>query len=108
MSQWTKEEAIDRVEADQLVAESVRMEPRLLPLINEARAQQAYEGYSRVRTYYALKARAYALVGYEAERPELRTPRHYDAVLGAIEWLLPPDSIDRMDSGEEPDEVEEP
>ena len=108
MIEWTKEEAIARMEADPLVAESVRIEPRLVPIINEARAQLAYEGYSRVRTYNALKARAYGLVGYEAERPELRTTQHYDAVLGAIEWLLPPDSIDRADAGEEPDETEEP
>jgi hypothetical protein len=85
----------------------IRMEPRLLPIINEERAQQAYEGYSRVRTYYALKARASGPVAYEAERPELRTPQHYDAVLGATRWLLPPDSIDRMDAGEEPEEADD-
>lgn len=103
MARWSKAWAIGRIQKDAVLAEAVRLEPRLRPIIAEARAVKEYPGYNRVDTYVDLKMRAYSLVGLEAENRQLRTVRHYDAVMGAIDDLLPPDRWDR----DEPDEEED-
>lgn len=107
MLTWTKEAAVAKMQANTVLAEVIRIEPRIQAVINQALSVTPYRGYSRVKTYYRLKRQAYYLVGFEAEKPELRTSTYFDAVVGTIDDLLPPDLIDRIDAGEEVEEVED-
>lgn len=97
MPKWTKKAAIERMEANQLLQEILGIEPRLVPIIEEAKNQQRTRGYIRVQKYVELRTRASLLVGSTAEKIELRTSAHYDVVIQTIGDLLPPDQIDLAD-----------
>jgi len=90
----TRQDAIRRVQADPLVQEALRSEPRLQAVLDRARLQTNEPGYHRIRTYYDLKRMFYHLVGWNAPQPQIRTQHHYMAIVGAVADLLPPDTVD--------------
>ncbi len=97
--QWTKSAALARVSSNERLKALVSREPRLKPIIDSAAAQQNTPGYHRINTYYALKKRASALVGWESPNPALNQTEHFDPVMDAIIDLLPPDDSDLYPEG---------
>ena len=93
----TRQEAYRTVQADPLVQEALRIEPRLLAALDRARLQTNEPGYHRIRTYYDLKRMFSGLVGWNAPQPQIRTQHHYRAIVGAVADLLPPDNVDLAD-----------
>lgn len=87
--------ATRRMEAHTLLQEILQREPRLVPIINEARRQRAVPGYHRAQIYQMLKGRASRLVGIGAENKAISTTAHYEAVMSTIADLLPLDGADR-------------
>src|SRR3712207_5777931 len=100
MKPWIRQDAYHRVLADPLVQEALRVEPRLAAIIERARTQTNVPDYNRIRTYYELKGMFKWLVGWHAAQPHLRTQRHYEAFVRAIDDLLPPDAVDLARSEE--------
>lgn len=96
---WTKEQAIKRVREDKLLQEIIAIEPRVLDIISQAEAQVNRPGYHRIKTYNGLKGLIKSLVGFNAEKKELRTMVHYDIVVKAVNDLLPPDDVDLFPDG---------
>src|SRR5579871_3802886 len=90
-----KRAAIRRMEAHTLLQEILEREPRLVPIINEARGQRAFPGYNHDQTYRALKDRVSRLVGMEAENQAISTTAHYEAVMSTIADLLPLDAAEQ-------------
>lgn len=91
MTRWTKQAAIQRMENNQLLQQILQTEPSLLPIIEAAKSQKRRPDYDRVRTYIELRNQAFACVGH------ISTSAYYDAVLSAIDDLLPPDAVDLAD-----------
>jgi putative transposase len=79
--------------------EILRVEPRLWSVVNDAATQRRSRTYHRIRTYLALRNRVIPLVGWHAEREELRTSDHYQIVIDTIVDLLPPDEADLWPEG---------
>ena len=94
----TRQEAYRKVQADPLVQEALRIEPRLQSVLDRARLQTNEPGYHRIRTYYDLKRMFLGLVGWYAPQPQIRTQHHYMAIVGAVADLLPPDDVDLAES----------
>jgi hypothetical protein len=99
MPRWTKKGAVRRMRENEKLQEILRIEPRLWPIINEAVAQRRNKTYQRVRMYIALRNRVVPLVGWYAEREELRTTEQYRLVIDTIVDLLPPDETDLWPEG---------
>ena len=95
----TRKAALAALKTDALLLEAVEVEPRLKPILEEARKQKNVPGYHRIRTYLALKERMEPLVGWEAKDERLQTMQHYDAVLGMMSDLLPQDDVDIYPDG---------
>lgn len=93
---------------NKFLREAVVLEPDLLKVFKLARRSKRVRGYDRIRRYYDLKDLIALLVGYEGQRIELRTTQHFDAVMVAMESLLPEDLADNPNLQVAPgeDEVE--
>lgn len=94
------------METHTLLQDILQREPRLAPIINEARGQRAVPGYIRDQNYQTLKERASRLVGMGAEDQAISTTAHYEAVMSTIAELLP---LDAPEQGKAPstEETEE-
>ena len=88
---WRKKDAIQRAQSNEVLQEVLRIEPRLVAVIDEAKRQRSVRGYDSVGKYIELKNRALRLAGCLAEKEELRTNKAYDAVMRTVYDLLPPD-----------------
>lgn len=97
MSKWSKKRAIERMERNHTLQEILKTEPRLLPILDQAKAQQGGKGYDRIAVYTNLRNQAAGLVGSLAEKEAVRASVHYDIVIQTIADLLPPDQSDRSD-----------
>lgn len=95
----TRKQAIAALKTDPLLLEAVEVEPRLKPLLEEARKQKNVPGYHRIRTYYALKKQMDWLVGWQAKDKRIQSQKHYDAVVGMMSDLLPEDDVDIYPDG---------
>jgi hypothetical protein len=85
---------VARQKADEDLQEALRLESRLWDVLADARKQRNFPGYNRDHAYARLKAQWSVLVGFEAENHALRTMRHYDAFLRAVDEWLPSDYAD--------------
>jgi len=94
MTAWTKKAAIERMDHNHALQDTIGLEPRLRAVIEEAQEQRNIKGYNRIRKYTELKRKISFLVGNLAEREELRSAEVYEIVRSTIDDLLPPDSID--------------
>jgi hypothetical protein len=99
MARWTKKDAIKRMMENERLQEILRVEPRLWSVVSDAAIQRRSRTYHRIRTYLALRNRVIPLVGWYAEREELRTSDHYQLVIDTIVDLLPPDEADLWPEG---------
>jgi hypothetical protein len=99
MARWTKKDAIKRMMENERLQEILRVEPRLWSVVSDAAIQRRSRTYHRIRTYLALRNRVIPLVGWYAEREELRTSDHYQLVIDTIVDLLPPDEVDLWPEG---------
>jgi hypothetical protein len=96
----SKKKLLEQIQANQLVQEAIRVEPRIGSLIEQARRQWCVQGYNRLELFYdRFKPRIVTLVGWSASQKALRTTQHYDAVYEAIEDLLPADDVDLYSDG---------
>jgi hypothetical protein len=94
MTKWTKKSAISRMNSNPLLQEVLQIEPRLKPIIEEAKRQRNVRGYDRIKKHIELRNRAIQLVGWDAENEQLRSSKFYDVVVKTIDDLLPPDHVD--------------
>jgi hypothetical protein len=82
-----EEKALALIAHNQLLSEMVLIEPLILPILKTAALYT--DGGTRWHMYSELKERVYPLVGHHAEKPEIATSRHYEAMIKAIDSLLP-------------------
>jgi hypothetical protein len=82
--------SLDRVQAllvsNERLSKVVEAEPRLLNVLYMATSP---ESYNRWYSYEKCKRLLDPLVGYGAEQKELRTSKHYQMLIIAIDTLLP-------------------
>ncbi len=97
--QWTKKEAVDRLNENEGMQRLLRIEPRLSPIVSQLIQIRAAKGYNRLQEYGRAKALVYYLVGDGAERPEIRDSESYDVLIQVISDLLPPDVADLYPNG---------
>jgi hypothetical protein len=90
--------------ADQELQRLVKLEPRIWDILTAARTQAFSPTYNRLNTYYELRERAAALVGWnvgdEARKRGLATTEAYNKVVNAMSELLPPDIADLVGAGD--------
>lgn len=75
------------LEASPGLMDAAIVEPRITNLLTVAATQENPDAHWRI--YEALKAVGTHLVGWEAEHPALRTSELYEALMRAIDLLLP-------------------
>jgi hypothetical protein len=78
-----------------LIEQATMREPSLYTIIGEACAANQLARYNRIETYIELRNRADRFVGWYARDKSLATTEHYDAIIGLINALLPPDEVDK-------------
>src|SRR4051794_24257744 len=81
-------QALEPITERRLVKESITLEPMVLHWLQIAARQD--ERGDRWQSYSSLKKKCASLVGWYASHPDLMDSRHYDAVIEAIDELLPP------------------
>jgi hypothetical protein len=86
---WSQEAALSRLQHNRVLQHALQIEPRLQALINLA-LQPPAPGYARDSLYDALRLQSHHLVGLGAENPQLRAPLYSQALLLALDDLLPP------------------
>ena len=91
----SKKDISEKIFSNPKMKEILAIEPRLIPILEEAKKQRNIAGYDRIRTYIRLRNAACNYVGYECENPKLKNSKSYDLIRSAIDDLLPPDNIDK-------------
>jgi hypothetical protein len=86
---WSREAALSRLHHNRALQHALYVEPRLLALITLA-LEPPTPGYARDARYDALRLQSHHLVGPGAENPQLRAPIYAQALLLALDDLLPP------------------
>lgn len=89
----TKQQALARVQADDVMQEIIASEPAVLLLLQVAALIE--DNCDRWYNYEALKQLARNFVGHYATRPAIAGSQHYDAVIDAINTLLPLENMKR-------------
>ena len=79
--------ALQRIETQALYQQMFAVEPDLYAILNVAVSQPPDRDHWKA--YIILKQMCEPLVGFDARQPELRTSRHYEAMMQAIDELLP-------------------
>ena len=80
-----------KVREDRHVAEALAIEPELGRILDEATFQEVSEDYDHAQCYDKLKYKASRYVGDSADDSRIRTKEHYEAIIQAIDLLLPDD-----------------
>jgi hypothetical protein len=80
-------QALARLEQDEQIKGMIACEPAIHHVMRIAAAQS--KGGDRWFAYSALKTICYDLIGWGAYHPELRTSRHWECMIDAIDELLP-------------------
>jgi len=96
---WTRQEAIERLNANKKFQRILKFEPQISEIISEILKIRATQGYSRDVEYSHFKTRISNLVGFEAEKDEVGNSESYDVVIQVIVDLLPPDVSDLYPGG---------
>lgn len=104
---WSKEEAIARVDESALLKRALDRNPELRRIVEVARGTTNRPGYDRIKVYYALKAEAGEVSGYHRPGHTEEEFENFDAVVHAIDELLPPDDVDTHSEGKPSEEDEE-
>ena len=86
---WSQAAALSRLQHNRVLQHALHVEPRLQALINLALQPPAPE-YARDSLYDALRLQSHHLVGPGAENPQLRASLYSQALLLALDDLLPP------------------
>ena len=95
-----KSDVMNRIGNDVVLSQVAEYEPVALEtIVDQALAYPA--GVNRWRAYERLKSEASEMVGWYATHPELATHRHYEAVIGLIDELLPLSSEGDIDDTDE-------
>jgi hypothetical protein len=89
----------------QCIIDALEIEPALFSILWQASTSDPE--YNRWETYERFKRMARNYVGFEAKRTELQTCAHYEAMMRAIEYLIPdpdllpggPDDSHRLERG---------
>jgi hypothetical protein len=81
--------ALSRLQHNRVVQHALQIEPRLQALIDRA-LQPHRLGYQRDYLYDDLSLQSHHLVGPQAAHPQLRAPLYHQALLLALDDLLPP------------------
>ncbi len=82
--------ALALVERNEVLSEIVTVEPEILVILKTAALST--DSVNRWHMYTELKQRFLPLVGHHAQKPQLATSRHYEAMISAIDYLLPKES----------------
>ena len=89
MPRRTKKAAIKRMQSNTRLAEIIQIEPRIRFFIKQAVLLQDPSPFeSRIAIYVSMRNSLYNKVGWEAEKPSIRTSEDYDVVLDTILDLL--------------------
>lgn len=95
-----KADVMNRIGTDVVLSEVAKYEQVALEtIVDQALAYPA--GVNRWRAYERLKSEASEMVGWYATHSELTTNRHYEAVIGLIDELLPLSSEEDIDDTDE-------
>jgi hypothetical protein len=86
---WSRAAALSRLQHNRVLQHALHVEPRLQALIDLA-LQPLLSGYPRDYRYDYLRLQSHHLVGPGAENPQLRAPLYSQALLLALDDLLPP------------------
>jgi hypothetical protein len=97
--EWTKKDAVDRLNENDGMQSLLRIEPRLSPIISHLIQIKASKGYNQSQEYSRVKSLVYHLVGDGAEKPEIQDSESYDVLIHVISDLLPPDVADLYPNG---------
>jgi hypothetical protein len=97
---WSREAALSRLQHNRVLQHALQIEPRLQALIDLA-LQPPAPDYARDSLYEVLRRQSHHLVGPGAENPQLRASLYSQALLLALDDLLPPAEWDgaRTDAG---------
>jgi hypothetical protein len=90
MSNYSKSQPIsleEVVEHSPLLRFIIDLEPAVLDVLQRARERGTY--CSRWAAYSALKEACRQLVGWQAREAQLREPHYHEAVMAALDALLP-------------------
>lgn len=90
MSNYSKSQAIslkELVERSPLLRFIIDLEPVVLDVLHQARERGTY--CSRWAAYSALKVACRDLVGWQAREAQLRGSHYHEAVMAALDALLP-------------------
>src|SRR4051794_13790278 len=77
----------EQVQERALIREIIEGEPEVLLILKTAALYT--DSANRWHMYEVLRRRFLPFVGFHAQKPELATARHYQAMLDAIDYLLP-------------------
>lgn len=100
MIELRRQEALLRVQREQVLHEVYVLEPRALEtVIEQALAHPPDE--NRWQAYEDLKAQASQIVGWDARHIPLTTVTHYEVMVAFIDWLLPRQDEQDEEDGEE-------
>jgi hypothetical protein len=97
---WSREAALSRLQHNRVLQHALQIDPRLQALIDMA-LQPPAPDYARDALYEVLRRQSHYLVGPGAENPQLRASLYSQALLLALDDLLPPAEWDgaRTDAG---------
>jgi hypothetical protein len=88
-----RQAAIKALAHDRYLQEALQIEPALQRVLKTAIAPRNERGYNWESKYYQLRDWAIPLVGHHARNAQLRTTQHYEAMIKAIDNLLPADDV---------------
>jgi len=91
--------ALALIEQNGVLSEIVTVEPEILVILKTAALYSDYA--NRWHMYTELKQRFLPLVGHYAQKPEIATSQHYEAMIDAIDYLLPKEFDGSLLSGVE-------
>jgi hypothetical protein len=86
---WSQTAVLSRLQHNRVLQHALQFEPRLQVLIDQALQPRA-PGYPREYIYDDLSIPSHQLVGTRAETPQLRASLYSQALLLALDDLLPP------------------
>jgi hypothetical protein len=88
---WTKQDALERLNKNEKFRRIVKFEPRLSQIISEVLKISPNHSYNRDQEYSFFKVKINKLVGYESEKDAVVDSNSYEVIIQVIADLLPPD-----------------
>jgi hypothetical protein len=88
----TREQLLLDIQERPLITEILTVEPEIASIFHIAATFEDVQ--DRWHAYEALKQIIRLFVGHDAEQEQLRTTQHYDAMIDAVDALLPVESVE--------------